>query len=148
MKMSKIFAAKVLYVRDADTYMVAGMNSEGTFVIRLDNVDCPELSQAFGKISKFQVALKIENQIVDVELLRKDRYNRHIANIFFNNYRLDNFIIENGFGWVYEKYNSNIKLVQLQYLAKEKKLGLWAFENPVKPSVYRNKTKKHYLKNV
>ena len=72
-------AQLVVQVYDGDTYRIF---HQGKFqIIRLANVDAPELSQYYGRLVKTEVSKLILTKVVRIQVYGKDRYGRTVAKI-------------------------------------------------------------------
>lgn len=129
---------KVVGVSDGDT--IAGLDANNTQAkIRLNGVDCPESSQAFGTQAKKFTSDACFGKLVQVELSGTDRYGRHIGNVTLpDGKNLNQELVKAGMAWWYEQYAPNDStLKKLQEDAKTAKTGLWADANPIAPWEFR-----------
>lgn len=148
-----VFAQKpnaiVMAVHDGDSYKVQFQDSARTTVwVRLWGADCPEIrsnhvsvSQPFGVEIGDTMRVFLKKQRVYVDTLYRDLYNRPVAKIKYNGQDITEYIIGRGYAWYYSSANMSTKnrnkLKQLQLKAQTEKVGLWAGENPINPSVFR-----------
>lgn len=140
-------------VIDGDT-VVAKIDGE-SYKLRLAYIDAPELDQlAFdgrriGSDSKVFLEQRVLNQKIHVRLLEKDRYGRHIAQIFYAGEDMNQKMLESGHALVYRFYQFSSRKQKVVYLssqlaAKRARLGVWstfAFHDP-----YRYRRLKRSLK--
>ena len=133
---------KVIKVKDGDTVVVIlGNNHQET--LRLAEVDCPENGQPFGKNAKQFTSSQIFGKRVMFYRTGKDRYNRTVAKIFYDdNKYLSQEIIKSGLGWWYFKASKNTALKDYEIRAKNSKIGLWRDDNAISPWEFRNNKKK------
>ena len=136
------FDAKVVGVLDGDTVEVLHDNKPER--IRLNGIDCPEKSQAFGRQAKEFTSDLCFGKIVEVQSHGHDRYGRTIGEIILSNGKdLNHELVAAGLAWWYKKYASDNKVLeQLEEKARREKRGLWFDENPTAPWDYRHR-KKH-----
>lgn len=145
----------VISISDGDTVTI--ITPEKIPVkIRLANIDAPESGQAFGQSSKKILSNLIYKKNVNVEISGDDKYKRKIGTIYINNTNINSEMIALGAAWVYKKYNTDTQLLDLEYIARQKELGLWGLsaEHHIPPWEWRkNKNsnttlpaKKDYLK--
>lgn len=142
----------VTRVVDCDTYLidvVSYKGQAGSIRVRPTNCDCPEIefrakrkpAQEYGHEAKNKVASLIEGNEVELTYWGRDIHERVLAYVSIDGKRLDDIIISNGWGWAdtqYQKGRGQYKHGQeLEAKAREQKLGLWAFPNPIRPSEYR-----------
>ena len=145
--------ATVKAVHDGDSFKVQFEDSLKTTVwVRLQGVDCPEVrsphvvsSQDYGVAAGDSMRLILKGQRVFVDTLYRDAYGRPVAKIKFKGNDITEYVISTGKGWYYSSKSMSTKnrnkLKGLEAKAREQKLGLWASENPMKPSEFRSKNK-------
>jgi len=137
-KRPQTFSGTVVKVHDGDTITVARGGVEEK--VRLDGVDCPELSQHYGpRAREFTAGLCLDKPVT-VKVFTKDRYERSVADVSLPDGRsLNQELVKNGLAWWYEQYAKGDKtLQQLQEEARGARRGLWAEKNPVAPWTYRH----------
>ncbi len=127
---------KVIGIKDGDTIVVL-LENFTQVTIRLSDVDCPESSQEFGKKAKQFTSKKVFGKVIEFKTVSKDRWQRTIAEVYYDNKFLSEEIIKNGFGWWFEKYSSKYYLKKIQNDAKTKKVGLWISKKPIPPWEFR-----------
>ncbi|ECJ8167963.1 thermonuclease family protein [Salmonella enterica] len=128
---------KVIRVLDGDTIDV--LQDKTPVRIRLANIDAPEKKQAYGRWSANQLKGLVAAQPVTVTYTQTDRYGRIIGRVFTTNgTEASRFMVQSGAAWVYERYNADRALPDLQREAQAQKRGLWADSNPVPPWKWRH----------
>ena len=106
--------------------------------IRLLDIDCPELAQAFGRQAKKQTSDLCFGKTVTVKATGKDRYDRTLAHVILpNGKELNRELVRSGLAWWYRKYSDDESLGKLEADAKKSKRGLWAAQKPVAPWAWR-----------
>lgn len=134
----KTFQAKVVGIKDGDTFKVLYNNSEIT--IRLNHIDCPEKKQPYGKNAKSKASDLCFGKIVKiVSNGKKDRYKRLIAEVYFNNININKELVKNGLAWHFKKYSSDVEYAKIERQARKSKAGLWQEKNPIAPWDWRKK---------
>ena len=134
----KTFQAKVVGIKDGDTFKVLYNNSEIT--IRLNHIDCPEKNQPYGKNAKWKASdLCFGKMVKIVSNGKKDRYKRLIAEVYFNNININKELVKNGLAWHFKKYSSDVEYAKLERQARKSKVGLWQEKNPIAPWDWRKK---------
>ncbi|ENN6995558.1 thermonuclease family protein [Salmonella enterica] len=129
---------KVIRVLDGDTIDI--LQDKNPVRIRLANIDAPEKKQAYGRWSANQLKGLVAAQPVTVTYTQTDRYGRIIGRVFTTNgTEASRFMVQSGAAWVYERYNADRALPELQREAKMHKRGLWADNQPVPPWEWRHK---------
>jgi micrococcal nuclease len=143
LQLPKNFQAKVVGVKDGDTIEVLYDNN--TIIIRLAHVDCPEVKkqQPFGKAAKEFTSGICFGQTVTVESNGKfDRYKRLIAVIINNkNENVNKALVKAGLAWHFLKYSTDKSYDELEAIARQNKIGLWADKNPTPPWLWRKPLK-------
>lgn len=141
-----VISGRVVGVADGDTITILdGTNTQHK--IRLNGIDAPEKSQAFGNVSKRSLSEMVINQQVDVDWLKEDRYGRKVGKVLLNNEDVNLKQIKRGLAWYFKKYKSDvaqedrITYVQAQQEAEENKTGLWVDPNPIPPWDFRKQKK-------
>ena len=133
-----VFTGKVVAVSDGDTISV--MHGGKPEKIRLHGIDSPESGQPFGNRAKeFSSSLSFGQQVA-VRVKDMDRYGRTVAEVVLPDGRILNHeMVSAGFAWWYQQYApENKELRDLEKLAREAKVGLWADPNPIAPWEFRN----------
>ena len=139
------FSGEVVGVSDGDTIKV--MHNGQAERIRLNGIDAPEKSQAFGQKAKEFASSLCFGKLVEVVTpdapKDKDRYGRTIGDVHLPDGKdLNNEIVSVGLAWWYRKYApNNIVLQQLEKQARDQHLGLWADADPQAPWDYRQAQK-------
>jgi endonuclease YncB( thermonuclease family) len=131
------FTGQVVGVIDGVSIRV--MHNGRAEEIRLNSIDCPEKSQAYGKKAKQATSEFVFGKEVTVNTTGKDRYGRTLASVMLPGERnLNHELVKEGWCWWYRKYASADTVLEgLEKEAREAKKGLWADPQPVPPWVYR-----------
>lgn len=133
-------AQLVVQVYDGDTYKVL---DKGKFkIIRLANVDAPELNQYYGKLVKAYVSKLILARIVTLDERRADRYGRIVADVTIDGKSLDSLLVAKGWAWHYVQGSLNPALAMYQKTAINNKVGFWKCAYNVPPWIWRKLNKK------
>jgi micrococcal nuclease len=130
---------RVVSVTDGDT--IAILVDQKRITIRLDGIDAPEKSQAFGTKSREALAGLVFGKTARVETRGKDRYGRTIGVVFIDGVNVNAKQVEAGFAWHYKKYSNDSELDQLEQKAKAARRGLWFDSAPVEPWNFRSRSK-------
>jgi micrococcal nuclease len=130
------FEGQVVSVIDGDTIEVL---KDGKGVrIRLNGIDCPERSQAYGTKAKQFVSDLIYRKQVKVKVKELDRYGRTIADVYLlDGTWLNKRLINAGLAWHYKQYSADKELASSEVNAKQQKLGLWRDPHPIAPWDFR-----------
>jgi micrococcal nuclease len=138
--------ARVIRVKDGDTYVVNVKGKPTT--IRLNNVDAPEMNQAWGIKTAKQVTNMILGKNVMYTSTGTDKYGRILANVVVDGISLDEHLVKKGWAWVYTQYNTNTELPNLQTAAIGEGLGLWhcGINKVCPPWIFRSLNKLNRVK--
>lgn len=127
----------VVGVHDGDTITV--LVAKDQYKIRLDGIDAPELSQAFGRVAKTFVSDRVFGKKVEVRISNKDRYGRYIGEVFIAGRSVNREIVAAGLAWQYRQYSKDAELARLEAEARAKRIGLWKDAHPIPPWDYRKR---------
>ena len=131
------FQSKVIHIADGDTITVLNESNENV-KIRLNGIDCPEKSQAYGNKAKQFTKVLVHKEIVVIQAYGTDRYGRTIADVILEDGRnLSQELVKARLAWWYYRYSNNRELGQLELDAKLAHVGLWKDKNAVPPWVFR-----------
>jgi micrococcal nuclease len=124
-------------VADGDTISV--LHDGAAVKIRLNAVDCPERSQAYGSAAKRFTSDLVFGQTVTVRPIDRDRYGRTVAHVLTGDGRdLGEALVSAGLAWWYQQYAPNDgHLKALENEARRAGRGLWADRSPVAPWEFR-----------
>lgn len=133
------FIATAVAVLDGDTIEV--LHNHHAERIRLNGIDCPEKSQAYGKRAKQAAAALVFGKEVTLRTFGKDKYRRTLADLLLQDgTNVNHELVKNGWCWWYRKYApGNTVLEGLEKAARESKKGLWADPHPVPPWEWRKR---------
>ena len=121
---AETFTGKVIAVKDGDSIVV--LRDQEQIDIRLLDIDCPELAQAFGRQAKKQTSDLCFGKSVTVKANGKDRYDRTLAHVILpSGKELNRELVKSGLAWWYRKYSDDESLGKLEADAKKSKRGLW-----------------------
>jgi len=133
--------ANVVRIIDGDTIVVQNISLEikNDIKIRLNGIDAPEINQEYGEESKKYLENNIYNKNVKIEWLEKDKYERILGDIFYNNNWINLEIIKSGNAWHYKQYSNSELLSQAEIKAKIDKIGIWGLtSDQIPPWMFRN----------
>lgn len=135
---ANILTGKVVSVTDGDTIKILTKKNI-QYKIRLNGIDAPERSQAFGKKSTRNLSRYVAGKVVNIHYTKKDKYGRTLGTIYIDNIDINLQQIKDGYAWVYRKYCSRKDYYQAETYAKSRKLGLWYDKHPMPPWEYRHR---------
>ena len=105
---------RVIRVYDGDTLTIAAKvpllkNKEiYKFSIRLNRIDCPEIrtNNAIEKICGLRVrdllSEKIMNKMVNIEILKTDKYGRYLAEVSYKKQNISDWLLFNNYAIIYD----------------------------------------------
>ena len=126
------------YVSDGDDVEVGG------YSIRLAGIDAPERGQMAtsevgapidqGKMAKEALVKKIHGKMVRVTFAKSKRtYGRLIGTVYLDGQDICREMVRKGYAW--SAYGEQYR--QEEEKAREEKLGIWAHEDAIPPSLFR-----------
>ena len=133
---------KVVKLADGDSITVLD-DDNVQHKIRLSGIDTPERKQPYGNAAKKFLSEKIANETVCVGWYKKDRYQRLVGVVRFNDEDVNLSIVKAGLAWHYKAYqNEQSKSDQASYAkaeqyAQKKRLGLWQDKGAIAPWDWR-----------
>jgi len=132
--------ARVVSIHDGDRLTIRHDGRSET--IHLKDVDCPELTQPFGKQAKHATAAYVGNRDVVVRGLSRDKQGRISAEVLLNDGRsLGRELLKEGLAWWKRSPSSDARLEVLEELARAGAKGLWSEPNPMPPWEWKEKSK-------
>lgn len=121
---------KVYKIIDGDTFH-ALVNEEIIISIRLADIECPNRGYLYYKEAKEKL-ISLLSEYVDISFVKRDAYNRIVANVFVNEQNISEELVRTGFAINFEKYSNSTILPKLQEKAQKQNLGIWSTEDTIK----------------
>lgn len=137
----KTMSGKVISVADGDTMTILTGNNR-KIKIRLQGIDAPEKSQAFGAKAKDYLNKLCYGKKVTVKKDKKDMYGRLLGIVYVDGENVNEEMVRRGLAWHYKHFSNDTRLEYLERLARKAKLNIWSQKNPVPPYEYRKNKKK------
>ncbi len=139
---ANVFQGRVVAIADGDTITVldAG-NSQHR--VRLQGIDAPERGQAFGTVSRQNLANLIFNRQVTVEYDKLDRYGRIVGKVLVDGRDICLEQIRAGLAWHYKQYENEQSpedrrlYAEAEREARAARRELWRDESPTPPWDFR-----------
>ncbi len=126
------FIGRVTDVIDGDTIIVSTFAKR--YKLRLAFIDAPEIAQIHGQESKNWLSDQILNQSVSWTTEGIGYYGRYLAIIKVDGNDINQQLVTQGHAWA---YRNNTTYLTFENQAKQAKLGLWQYSNPLPPWVFR-----------
>jgi endonuclease YncB( thermonuclease family) len=98
-----IFDGRVVGVADGDTITVLDSSNQN-HVIRLQGIDAPEKSQAFGTKSKQTLSQDVFDKVVTIEWSKRDGYRRIVGKVLLDGHDVCLEQVRAGMAWHYKYY--------------------------------------------
>lgn len=127
----------VVAITDGDSLRVLVDGDE--VVVRLVDVDAPELGQPFGKRAKKSLSDLVFGKRVEVQSVGRDRYGRVLATVRQKGTDINLSQVERGMAWAY-RTNRKATIRDAQAEAKASRAGLWADPGALSPWEWRRRT--------
>ena len=133
---------KIVGIADGDT--VTLLDTHNTqHRIRLDGIDAPERTQAYGQRSRQSLAAMAHGRAARADCPKVDRYGRAVCRVVVDGVDVGLEQIRRGYAWHYVKYAHEQRAVDRERYARAEnearsaQLGLWSFSDPTPPWNYR-----------
>jgi micrococcal nuclease len=139
------FQARVMAVHEGDrlTLYHKGKNE----MVYLQDVDCPDLKQPYGKQAKRATGAYIGGREVTVRGLKRDTHGRITAEVLLSDGRnVGHELLKEGLAWWNKSKSSDRTLETVEEIARASGKGLWSEPNPVPPWKWKTakKTSRKY----
>jgi len=141
LEFTRVIKGVVSRVVDGDTIVVYDKERDRIAKIRLYGVDCPEKDQPFGEEATIYTSEMLKYEPVIVRVVTTDRYGRFVGLVerVSDKLKFNGKLVEDGFAWVssycYASFCDEWK--ELQFTARQTKIGLWQYPDPVNPEIWR-----------
>ena len=106
--------------------------------IRLQGIDAPEKSQAYGDAAQRYLAGLVAGQEVRVAWNKRDKYNRILGTVYIKRAEVNLAMLRAGYAWHYKKFDSTPAYAQAESEARAARRGLWAGLDPIPPEQFRH----------
>ena len=131
---------RVVRVSDGDTITILD-EGKVQHKIRLNRIDAPEKSQAFGEASRKHLANMVANKVVKVEWAKKDKYGRILGEVFVGDVNANLKMVQGGMAWHFKRFDNTKEYALAENEARAKKIGLWNDPKPIPPWEFRKMKK-------
>ena len=105
--------------------------------IRLVGIDCPELSQPFGREANAALRGKLGGVRVRVEGNARDQHGRLLGTLWVGDRNINRELVTDGWAWVFGGFAPDPDLVDAETAARTAHRGLWADPRAQSPSEWR-----------
>lgn len=138
LSLESLSAYLVVDVVDGDTLWF--LNNGKKEKLRLSQIDAPEKNQPYGlEATHFLENLVLNKEITISFQSKKDRYGRHLGEVYLAEENINKFLVQNGLAWVYDRYVTDDSYYQDLKIAKDKKINIWENDEQMSPWEWRRK---------
>lgn len=142
-----VLSGRVVHVADGDTLTLQAAGGQRR--VRLASIDAPEIGhgrerpgQPYGQTSRRALAGLVAGRVLDLNCYEQDQYGRDVCDVPLGGGRTANQMqVEAGMAWANRqgggKYLRDTRLLALERLAREGRLGLWQRADAVPPWEWR-----------
>lgn len=130
---------KVIGVTDGDTLTLLVDSEE--VKVRLEGIDAPESTQAFGNKAKEHLKSLVISKDAKLKRTGKDKYGRMLGYLYIGGKEINLQMVEDGFAWHFKEYNDQQRFADAEQQARDDKKGLWADSKPMPPWEFRDRKK-------
>ena len=130
-------------IADGDTLTLLDAG-KSTHRIRIDGIDAPERTQAYGQRARQSLADLSQGRTAHAECPKSDRYGRAVCRVTVDGVDVGLEQIRRGLAWHYKKYAHEQPLAErssyagAEERARAARLGLWAMPTAEPPWDYRH----------
>ena len=135
---------KVVGISDGDT--LTCLLERTPIKIRLQHIDAPESTQAFGNRAKQALANLTFKKNVTIHISGYDKYQRLLGVIYDGKQNINLTLVELGMAWAYSQTHPIYQQAQQQ--AQANKIGLWRDPNPINPADWRASKRSDTTQNL
>jgi micrococcal nuclease len=129
------FAAEITYFYDGDTVKI---NDAGTeFKLRINDIDAPEKTQAYGLKSRRALMKLCAHGEFQAQITGQDKYGRKLGKLICHGEDASLYMVQNGHAWFYAHYSNDGNLAFAQQQARNNGLGLWHAKQQTEPWIWR-----------
>jgi endonuclease YncB( thermonuclease family) len=138
----------VVSIADGDTVTVLD-NEKQQHKVRLAGIDAPEKAQAFGNVSRQNLAQLVFEKPVTIEFDKLDKYKREIGKVLVGGTDANLEQVKSGLAWHYKQYQREQSPADRKAYsdaevgAAASQRGLWQDANPVPPWEFRKAKHSH-----
>lgn len=143
---AELIAGKVIGIADGDTLLLLDRTNK-QHKIRLQGIDAPEKSQAFGRRSMQNMARLAFHKDAIADCGMRDRYGREICKVLVAGADVNLAQVESGFAWWYRAYSmkqpapDRLAYEVAEDSARTARRGLWSEPHPVAPWIWRRRSR-------
>jgi endonuclease YncB( thermonuclease family) len=129
--------AVVTHVTDGDTVWIRPAGAGAALQLRLQDIDAPEICQAFGRQARGALAARVLRRRVWVVIRARDVYQRAVGRINLQGDDVGAWLVADGYAWSAQSLRGPAAYAQEEAVARSRRLGLWSAPAPVDPRNFR-----------
>jgi len=131
---------RVISVEEGDRLTIR--HSGRTDTIYIKDIDCPQLTQPYGKQAKRVTTAFVANRDVVIRGLASDKHKRLSAEVVLHDGRsLGRELLKEGLAWWKRSPAADQRLELLEELARAGGKGLWSEAKPIPPWEWKQQAK-------
>ncbi len=135
MTLAAAIVCSVLSIHDGDTLTMAC--GEARTVVRLMEIDAPELGQPYAAASRRALATLCAGRSARVEAGALDRYGRQLARVSCAGRDASLTQVGGGWAWAYRRYLTDPAIAAAEQRARDERRGLWRGRTQIPPWEFR-----------
>lgn len=139
----------VIAVHDGDT-LTMQMGNYHRIIIRLAEIDAPEVKQPYGDESRQALIDLVQGQRIVMHKVATDKYHRTVGTVYRSEdgLNVNQELVWDGDAWAYRAYLLTHTMLVLEDAARASETGLWALpeEARLPPWRWRQEHRKNGLK--
>lgn len=128
-------SAVVTGVLDGDTIKV--QLESGPMVVRLANIDAPELGQNGGGTATRALDERLLAREVSLDVVKKDGQEQIVAVVYLGDENINAWLVKQGHAWAYRQFTQDANYCVWENAARTLRRGLWADRGWVAPWEWR-----------
>ena len=144
---ASVLEGRVVRVSDGDTITVLD-ELKVQHKVRLNRIDAPEKTQAFGEVSRKYLSNMVANKAVRVEWTKKDKYGRILGDVSVGSTNVNLMMVQSGLAWHFKRFDNTESFALAESEARGKRIGIWKQVNPIAPWEFREQVKNTRRKNT
>ena len=123
-------------VHDGDT--LTAQCPEGRIKVRLAEIDAPERTQPWSRISTNHLKALCLGKDADITTQAIDKYGRSIARVTCGHIDANADQVRRGYAWAFDRYLTDPSIKTLELDARTARRGLWRQDAPQAPWDFRH----------
>lgn len=129
----------VTHVSDGDTVWVRPAGAGAAIQVRLQDLDAPEICQAFGTRARDALAARVLDRQVQVAIRARDVYQRSVGRVSLEGQDVGAWLVAGGFAWSTHYQRRPGRYAPEENAARDARRGLWMAAAPVDPLTFRKR---------